>query len=206
MEEARPDIDGLSLAKSYLALYFGYVSAHLEELESLLKRKIKPGDIELLTRTLGLLGRSFHTGYLYQGLLRWDQAARQMGLFFQKYDLYLTPTTAYPPAKIGELQPKRSEVFLMKVVNTFKLGGLLKGLGTVDQMAEKSLERTPFTQLANLSGLPAMSVPLYWTSEGLPCGVQFVGPFGDEAILFRLAAQLEKTRPWFNKRPPLTGQ
>jgi amidase len=129
-----------------------------------------------------------------------------MGLFFLKYDLYLTPTTAYPPAKIGELQPKSSEVFLMKVVNTLKLGGLLKGLGIVDQMAEKSLERTPFTQLANLSGLPAMSVPLHWTSDGLPCGVQFVGPFGDEAILFRLAAQLEKTRPWFNKRPSLTGQ
>jgi amidase len=206
VEEARPDIDGLSLAKSYLALYFGYVSAHLEELESLLKRKVKPGDIELLTRTLGLLGRSIHTGYLYQALLKWDQAARQMGLFFQKYDLYLTPTTAYPPAKIGELQPKSSEVFLMKVVNTFKLGGLLKGLGIVDQMAIKSLERTPFTQLANLSGLPAMSVPLHWTSDGLPCGVQFIGPFGDEAILFRLAAQLEKTRPWFNKRPSFTGQ
>jgi amidase len=84
-----------------------------------------------------------------------------------------------------------------------KLGGLLKGLGIVDQMAEKSLERTPFTQLANLCGLPAMSVPLSWTTDGLPCGVQFVGPFGAEDRLFRLAAQLEKAQPWFDKRPSL---
>ena len=92
---------------------------------------------------------------------------------------------------------------MMKTVNTLKLGRLLKGLGLVDQMAEKSLGRTPFTQLANLTGLPAMSMPLSWTADGLPCGVQFIGPFGEEALLFRLAAQLEKALPWFNKRPPL---
>ena len=201
VEEDHPDIDGLSLAKSYLSLYFGFVAAHIEELGSLLKRKIKPGEVEPSTWTLGLLGRVYSSGNLYQALNRWDLAARQMGIFFQKYDLYLTPTTAYPPAQIGELQPKGSEVFMMKLVNTFKLGRLLKASGLVDQLAEKSLERTPFTQLANLCGLPAMSVPLYWTGDGLPCGVQFIGPFGDEATLFRLAAQLETARPWFDKRP-----
>ena len=71
-----------------------------------------------------------------------------------------------------------------------------------DQLAEKSLERTPFTQLANLCGLPAMTVPLYWTPDGLPSGSQFMAPFGDEATLFRLAGQLEKAQPWFDKRPP----
>ena len=203
VEEARPDVDGKALAKSYLALYFGFVAAQIEELEALLNRKIRPGDVELLTLTLGMMGGTFSAGYLYKSLIQWDRAARQMGLFFGKYDLYLTPTTAYPPARIGELQPKASEVFMMKTVNTLKLGRLLKGLGLVDQMAEKSLGRTPFTQLANLTGLPAMSIPLSWTTDGLPCGVQFIGPFGEEALLFRLAAQLEKALPWFNKRPPL---
>ena len=203
VEEARPDVDGKALAKSYLALYFGLVAAQIEELEAMLKRKAGPGDVELLTQTLGMLGRTYSAGYLYQALLQWDRAARQMGLFFGKYDLYLTPTTAYPPAKIGELEPKASEIFMMKVVNGLKLGRLLKGLGLVDQMAEKSLERTPFTQLANLTGLPAMSIPLSWTADGLPCGVQFIGPFGDEALLFRLASQLEKALPWFTKRAPL---
>ena len=203
LEEARPDVDGRSLAQSYLAMYFGEVAAHIEDLEPVLKRKAKAGDVELLTWVLGLLGRTFSEAYLVQALRSWDRAARQMGLFFKKYDLYLTPTTAYPPARIGELQLKSSEVFLMKAVSALKLGGLLKGLGIVDQMAEKSLERTPFTQLANLCGLPAMSVPLSWTTDGLPCGVQFVGPFGAEDRLFRLAAQLEKAQPWFDTRPSL---
>jgi amidase len=48
-----------------------------------------------------------------------------------------------------------------------------------------------------------MSVPLYWTSDEMPLGVQFIGPFGDEATLFRLAGQLEKARPWFHRKPDL---
>lgn len=201
LEEAQPDINGLALAKSYLAMYFGEVAADIDGLEKVLGRKAVPGDVEPLTWTLGLLGRSFSSGYMVTALREWDHAARKMGIFFQKYDLYLTPTTAYPPARIGELQPKPAEAFMMKVVNTLKLGWLLKASGLVDQMAERSLERTPFTQVANLCGLPAISVPLYWTTDGLPCGSHFIGPFGDETTLFRLAAQLEKAQPWFDKRP-----
>jgi amidase len=203
LEEARPEVDGKALAQSYLAMYFGEVAAHIEDLRTVLKRKAKAGDVELLTWTLGLLGRTFSEAYLVQALRTWDRAARKMGQFFQKYDLYLTPTTAFPPARIGELQLKSSEVFLMKTVSALRLGRLLKGTGIVDKMAEESLKRVPFTQLANLCGLPAMSVPLSWTTNGLPCGVQFIGPFGDEAKLFQLAAQLEKAQPWFDKRPSL---
>jgi len=61
----------------------------------------------------------------------------------------------------------------------------------------------PFTQIANFTGQPAMNVPLQWDKNDMLCGVQFVAPFGDEATLFRLASQLEKAKPWFNKRPVL---
>ncbi len=203
VEEARPDIDGLALAKSYLTLYFGEMAADIDGLEQVLGRKAVPDDVEPLTWTLALLGRSYSAGYFVTALREWDHAARKMGGFFQAYDLYLTPTTAYPPARIGELQPKPSEALLMKVVNTLRAGWLLKASGMVDQLATRSLERTPFTQVANLSGLPAMSVPLHWTPEGLPCGSQFIGPFGGEGTLLGLAAQLEKARPWFDKRPPV---
>jgi amidase len=203
VEEREPGVDGEALAQSYMTLYFGEVAADLREMKTVLGRKVTRSDVEPLTYTLALLGRAFSAGDFVEAMRCWDRSTRQMGLFFEEYDLYLTPTTAYPPARVGELQPSSAEKALMQVVNTLGLGGLLKISGIVDQMAKKSLERTPFTQVANLCGLPAMSVPLHWTPDGLPCGAHFIGPFGDEATLFRLAGQLEKARPWAAKKPVL---
>jgi amidase len=206
VEAARPELDGLALAKSYLAMYFGEVAADIDALALVLKRAAKPRDVEFTTYTLGLLGRSFSSGDLVAALRLWDLAAREMGRFFHHYDLYLTPTTAQPPAKIGALTPGVLETILMKAINTLNLGGLLKRTGIVDSLAVKSLARTPFTQLANLCGLPAMSVPLYWTAAGLPLGVQFIGPFGDETTLFQLAGQLEQAKPWSERISSLKGR
>jgi amidase len=96
-------------------------------------------------------------------------------------------------------------MMLLKVASGLKLGWLLKAAGLVNQIADKALEKTPFTQLANLTGLPAMSVPLFMSEEGLPVGSQFIAPFGREDMLFRLAAQLEKASPWFDRLSPLAG-
>ena len=65
---------------------------------------------------------------------------------------------------------------------------------------------TPFTYICNATGQPAMSVPLYWSSDQLPLGAQFIGRYGDEATLFRLAAQLETGRPWSGRRPPVSAE
>ena len=126
-----------------------------------------------------------------------------MGRFHETYDIYLTPTLAYPPVKIGELALKPIETFLLKIINTLSLGRLLVVSGMTDKIAVENLSRTPFTPLANFTGQPAMSVPLYWTADQLPCGVHFMGRYGDEATLLRLAAQLEKAQPWFDRRPPV---
>jgi amidase len=60
-----------------------------------------------------------------------------------------------------------------------------------------------FTSVFNTTGQPAMSVPLYWNADSIPIGIQFAATFGDEATLFRLAAQLERERPWINRKPPI---
>ena len=203
--EDRPAIDGKALASSYLAMYMGEIAADIEELELILGRKAKRGDVEALTWTLGLLGRAYSAGYFVEQMREWGMAARTMGRFHEMYDLYLTPTTASPPVRIGELKPKPAERALLAVVNSMGLGKVLKLSGIVDTLAVQSLSKTPFTQLANFTGQPAMSVPLHWTDEGLPCGVHFIGRFGDEATLFRLAAQLEQAQPWFDRRPPVVG-
>jgi amidase len=157
--------------------------------------------VESSTWTLGLLGRTYSAGHIVKAKREWELAARIMGRFHEAYDIYLTPTLAYPPVKIGELDLKPIELVLLKVINALGLGRLLLASGAIDKLAVESLSKTPFTQLANFTGQPAMSMPLYWTSDELPCGVHFMGRYGDEATLLRLAAQLEKAQPWFEKRP-----
>jgi amidase len=203
VSEAAPNLDGIRLANSYMTMYFGEMAAEIESLAGVLGRKPTPKDVETVTWTLALLGRTISAGEFVRAIRQWDMAAREMGRFHRKYDLYLTPTIAHPPVEVGSLQPKPIERVLMKLINGLGLGRLLKLSGITDQLAIQSLEKTPFTQLANFTGQPAMSVPLYWTEQGLPCGVQFIAPFGDERTLFRLAARLEEAKPWFQKRAPI---
>jgi amidase len=150
-----------------------------------------------------LLGRTYTAGQIVKANREWELAGRIMGRFHEAYDLYLTPTIAYPPVKIGELALKPIEGILLKVINLLGLGRLLIASGVTDKLTVESLSKTPFTQLANFTGQPAMSVPLYWTADNLPCGLHFMGRWGDEATLLRLASQLEKAQPWFDKRPPI---
>jgi amidase len=205
VEEAHPEIDGQALAKSLVIFYSGEVAAIIEDLDLLLGRKTKQSDVESITWTLGLLGRTYSAGNFVKAKREWERAGRIMGRFHEAYDLYLTPTLAYPPVKIGELDPNPIERILLKVINALGLGRLLLASGMIGKLAVENLSKTPFTPLANFTGQPAMSVPLYWTADQLPCGVHFMGRYGDEASLLRLAAQLEKAQPWFDKRPPVVA-
>ncbi|MCY1461756.1 Glutamyl-tRNA(Gln) amidotransferase subunit A [compost metagenome] len=81
-----------------------------------------------------------------------------------------------------------------------RLGMMEKQLG---ELSRQNLAFVPFTQLANLTGTPAISVPLFWTEQGLPLGVQFIAAFGNEALLLQVAAQLEQAQPWLQRLPAL---
>ena len=205
VEEVPLPFDGRAVASAFLMLYFGETGANIAALSKHLGRPARPADVEPTTWLLGLLGRTYTAADFAAARHTWNDSARRMGRFHETYDLLLTPTLATPPVRIGELQPKSMEQKLLKVVNTFGLGGLIRRSGIVEKLAEQSLEKTPYTQVANLTGQPAMSVPLHWTAEGLPCGVQLIARLGAEDVLFRLAGQLEQARPWFAKRPALVG-
>ena len=203
VEEVPLPFDGRAVASAFLMLYFGETGASIAALAKHLGRPARPADVEPTTWLLGLLGCTYTAADFAAARHTWNEHARAFGRFHQTYDLLLTPTLATPPVRIGELQPKPMEQRLLKLVNTFGLGGLIRRSGIVEKLAEQSLEKTPYTQVVNLTGQPAMSVPLHWTPDGLPCGVQFIAALGREDTLFQLAGQLEQARPWFGRRPGL---
>ena len=125
--------------------------------------------------------RTWTAAQLMSARMACDQAGRAFDEFFAKFDLLLSPTTAVPTPKLGVLsldQPYESYV-------------------------KAAMGASAFTSMFNISGNPAMSVPLHWNAAGLPVGVQFAAPFGAEALLLSLAAQLEQAAPWNDRRPPL---
>ncbi len=132
-------------------------------------------------------------------------ASRSVGSFFEKFDVLMTPTLAVPPFKTGSLQPKPHERAVLKVLGKLRAGNVLKLLGALEQSAKTIFDAIPYTPLFNITGQPAMSVPLHWNAENLPIGIHFVGRYGDEGTLFRLAGQLEEARPWRGRRPPITA-
>jgi amidase len=146
-----------------------------------LGRNLRIDDVEPITRWAIDQGRALSALDLSQARSVIHVGARKMAEFQKDYDVILCPTLAGPPIDIGLISLSRQDR---------------------EAMIRDIVAFAPFTQLANQTGQPAMSVPLYWTPDGLPIGVQFYGRFGDEGTLFRLAAQLEEAAPWKDKRPP----
>lgn len=196
VEEAAPPVDGEALARCYLGIYFGEVPAFMD---MALAAGASHDDFELDTRVLAMLGRSFPLPEYVRMRQQWNDFARALGGYFGHYDLYLSPTTAQPPALIGELDLPPAMKVVSKLMVRARAGKLLHRTGMIDQLAMDSLARTPFTQLANLTGTPAISLPLSWSAQGLPVGVQFGAASGGEARLLQLAAQLEEAAPWYGR-------
>jgi amidase len=134
---------------------------------------------------------------------KWNMVCRQMGAFHQKYDFLLTPTLGMRPFKIGALQNSAFEETMLNILNMLGISSLLRHTNLVEQISHKIYGWIPYTPLANLTGQPSMTVPLYRSPQNLPIGVMFTGEIGRDDKLFRMAAQLEKAQPWFNEVPQL---
>jgi amidase len=161
VEEAAPEIDGPALANSFLHIYFGQVPAAVARARAMGAR----GDIELMSRILVTLGNSVPAGALTAQLVKWNEFARALGRFHQRYDMLLTPTLAHPPIRHGVGDPSAAEKRVLGFLHGSGLLTVLARLGlldsTVKKIAKDSLRYVPFTQLANLTGTPAMTVPLH---------------------------------------------
>ena len=130
-------------------------------------------------------------------------AGRQLAAFFSRYDLFVTPTLAYPPIRLGELALKGAEEFALAALRVLPIGAALRAI--LAKLGDTSLERTPNTQLFNQTGQPAISLPLHWTPDGLPVGVQFVARYAEDALLMRVASQIEEARPWKDRLPRIVA-
>jgi amidase len=119
----------------------------------------------------------------------------------ERYDIILTPTLAAPPVRIGELALTRAEIMQCEILARLRLPALIRKAAR--DISAPMFDWLPYTPIFNLTGAPAMSVPLHWSAGGLPIGVQFAGRTNDEATLFRLAGQLERAAPWRERRPPV---
>jgi Asp-tRNA(Asn)/Glu-tRNA(Gln) amidotransferase A subunit family amidase len=170
-----------SIATDAFPIAAASVAVTLELAGRRLGRDVTGQDVEPLTWAIARKGAEITAGEYIQALGAMNVTGRAVFNAFQAYDVVITSTLAQLPPPVGQLSTDMTD--LAAVMDAF-------------------YSVAPNTQPFNMSGQPAMSVPLEWSASGLPIGVQFVGRFGREEVLLGLAAQLEQARPWGHRHPP----
>jgi len=175
--EARPALDESELMEAWFALWAEGNAWMVEEAARIAGVEPSEEQYEAMTWRYYTRARA-DSAIAHQRLLQaLNRGALTLGRFLDGFDAWLTPTLAQPPLELG-------------------------GFYDVEDTIQRYLRFAPYTRLANLAGLPAMSVPLHAAASGLPIGSHLAASFGDESTLFALAGQLEQARPWAGRRPP----
>jgi amidase len=198
--EERPTFDRDALVRAYLVVLAAGVAADVAESEAALGRKARWEELEPETWALAVGGRVLTAREVAAAVRDVHRASRALALFHERHDLLLTPTLAHPPVRLGALAAKPHERAALRLFAGVPTRAMFEVL--FHQLSERSFDATGNTMLFNETGQPAASVPLHWTADGLPVGVQLVGRYGDEATLLQVAAQLETARPWADRVPP----
>jgi len=203
VEEADWNFDGMELMRAFITIVFRYTSRDVGNMASLLNIDEQKLAIELNTRFAATVGSVIRDEQVQQALAVWKKVSDSLSGFYQRYDVILTPTVATPPLRSDALDPNALEKLLMRGLIATGFAKKMFSNALLDAGIHKALYQTPFTPIANMTGQPAMSVPLHWGNDGLPHGVQFMAAEGNDRLLFQLAAQLELEHPWKHKVPPL---
>lgn len=181
VEEGAPAFDVETLNDAFRLLFAVATANAIEQRAAAEGRTPEPSGFEPVTWAMRELGRGISAPGYVAVLNRLHAISRRIAAFFDTYDVLLTPSLAEPPLMLGEID---------------------MGSDDFEAYTERLWRFTPFTYPFNVTGQPAMSVPLFWSDHGLPIGVQLVGRYANEATLFQLAGQLERARPWDDRHPP----
>jgi amidase len=175
VEEAAPALDAEALITGFMTVITTAAAQALRDRGTERGVPVSAEEVETMTWIYADQGRKATALSMADANGAFQSAAISMARFLTRFDLLLTPALARPPAKLGVLGPSPADLAAYReAVSTY----------------------SPFTSLANMTGQPSMSVPLFFTSDGLPVGTLVTGRYGEEATLLRLAAQLERARPW----------
>ena len=184
MVEAAPEIDVEAHSLATLRVWGANLANMMDTVAMVMERTPSEENLETASWACYQYGKTVTATELLQALDIYTLVSRLVGAFFDNHDALLSPTTARPPLPLGELNQNAP------------------GLDA-EKWTTQIFTYAPFTNLFNTTGLPAISLPLGWSNDGLPIGMQFAGRFADEATLLSLAGQLERARPWTDKRPPV---
>jgi len=182
IEESHPSgFEEMDIVDTFLTRWMAGQAATLDQLQIVVGREIKPGDVEPLTWTLAEEGRRRSAAQYLTAVGQHQLVSRMIAGWFESgFDLLLTPTLGEPPPPLGTFDDSGED----------PVAALMRGAQTAT-----------FTATFNVTGQPAISLPLHWSDDGLPIGVQLVAPFGEEDVLIRVASQLEEARPWADRVP-----
>ncbi|WP_438319069.1 amidase [Sporosarcina sp. FA9] len=198
VHEVDNGIDGVQLMEDYFLMNSGEIATVFNGIERSIGRKIQVDDVEIETWLLNEAGKSVSAAQFSESLSSWDTAAEKMAIVHETYDFYITPSTAFTAPKIGELTHSLEQQHLLR--EQMSSASVDKKQAVIYEMFLPSLTYTPYTQLANLTGQPAMSVPVHISKDGLPLGVQVMASKGDEHRLLQLAYQIEQTNLWMGMK------
>ena len=185
VDEGAPRWDAEEFVERFKEVWIAELGTSVEALGPVLAHPISPDQVEPLTREMLETARQMGViqGFRALGTLR--AYARRVVRWWADHDVLVTPTLAQPPIPLGSLQSDPGEPAL--------------------QTLDKAGAFTPFTPPFNVTGQPAVSLPLHQSADGLPIGVQLVGPPAGEEVLLSLAAQLERAAPWSDRRPAVAS-
>lgn len=187
--EAAPTIPFPAVLDASMPAWTGWVAGAVESTRAQFGRVPSPENLEATTWACYEYGARQVTGLdILRALAVFNQVSRSVAAFMEGYDVILSPTLNAPPAELGFYNANDPTVDARGWIEK-----LFQGAGH-------------FTMLWNITGQPAISLPLHQSAAGLPIGVQFVGRMNDEATLLRLAAQLEQAQPWHERRPGVCVQ